>query len=471
MLLEDGLRRERDEWDEENLVGDFPPVCVINLFREIEPDAVLRYGSVSVDIDADLLESLLDDEFKFSREDDDGLDPVQVLDYDVVNFLSKSSCAREPGRELWEKFAKHPHHGMRAIAAQHAISASTFRRLLADRSYKVRKTILGNACALESLVRSKKGRAALSKAVADYELRNEALRTADSLSEEAARVLSSIAFRAADDVSEAAPVVEIAFGVDEDRTVVALTTNRALTDAAFWLIEKYQHKQGVHGDVHSGSLDRDERSDYICGLLAEDPRVVVRMAAAQSARVESKAARMLAVDGSASVRRQLYEMPLGLDAQELEIFLSNDPERFVEFMEEILKRSDGGKWAERFEKDPDPAVQRELIRAVVADLNRDDAKPKPQLEAASSAVAWDDIVPLPEDINIGDPDDPDEWLLDEDEKEDEWDNDDDDENNDWSMSSEEPDFPDSFFSTEKSAIAVADGEESDTVSKLEQPEK
>ena len=100
MLLEDGLRRERDEWDEENLVGDFPPVCVINLFREIEPDAVLRYGSVSVDIDADLLESLLDDEFKFSREDDDGLDPVQVLDYDVVNFLSKSSCAREPGREL-----------------------------------------------------------------------------------------------------------------------------------------------------------------------------------------------------------------------------------------------------------------------------------------------------------------------------------------------------------------------------------
>ena len=196
--------------------------------------------------------------------------------------------------------------------------------------------------------------------------------------------------------------------------------------------------------------------------------MVVRMAAAQSARVESKAARMLAVDGSASVRRQLYEMPLGLDAQELEIFLSNDPERFVEFMEEILKRSDGGKWAERFEKDPDPAVQRELIRAVVADLNRDDAKPKPQLEAASSAVAWDDIVPLPEDINIGDPD---EWLLDEDEKEDEWDNDDDDENNDWSMSSEEPDFPDSFFSTEKSAIAVADGEESDTVSKLEQPEK
>ena len=307
--------------------------------------------------------------------------------------------------------------------------------------------------------------------MADHELRKEALRTADSLSDEAARVLSSIAFRAAEDVAKAAPVVEIAFGADKDRTVVALTTNRALSDAAYWLIEKYQDKKGVHGDVHSASLDQDERSDYICGLLAEDPRVVVRMAAAQSARAESKAAGMLAVDGSASVRRQLYEMPLGLDAQELEIFLGDDPERFVEFMEEILKRPDGGKWAERFEKDPDPAVQRELIRAVVADLNRDDAKPKPQLEATPSALARDDIVPLPRDINIDDPDDLDEWLLDEDEKEDEWDNDDDDENNDWSMSSEEPDFPDSFVSTEKSAIAVADGEESDTVSKLEQPEK
>ncbi len=104
-------------------------------------------------------------------------------------------------------------------------------------------------------------------------------------------------------------------------------------------------------------------------------------------------------------------------------------------------------------------------------LNRDDAKPKPQLEAASSAVAWDDIVPLPEDINIGDPDDPDERLLDEDEKEDEWDNDDDDENNDWSMSSEKPDFPDSFVTTEKSEIAEADDEESDTASKPDQPEK
>ena len=130
----------------------------------------------------------------------------------------------------------------------------------------------------------------------------------------------------------------------------------------------------------------------------------------------------MALDHESAVRKAVYELPEGLSRDEIKEFLGNDPERIVEFMNEILKGPDARYWSETFLSDPDPSVRSEaLSKGIMFDRSS-----KGEAEEALDESDDDIIV----DDDCDDLFDDDEWIIDDEDEERDEDEEEEDEEND-----------------------------------------
>ena len=213
-----------------------------------------------------------------------------------------------------------------------------------------------------------------------------------------------------------------------DALDIPLRKDAALSTGTYLIVAAYRDlsEKLLESELAVG-IDEDARLSEICLLFADDPRVAVRTTAAREAPAESEAAQRLALDHESAVRKAVYELPEGLSRDEIKEFIGNDPERIVEFMDEILKGPDARYWSETFLSDPDPSVRSEALSKGIIFDRSSKAEAEEELDDSDDDIIVDDNG----DDLFGD----DEWIIDDEDEERDEDEEEDEENDDDSSDS------------------------------------
>ena len=408
------------------------------------PEAVICYRNLVVGLDDMDLDEILASEFPEKPRWETGISPAELIIANDPDNAPRLPATPEPKRPVWEKLAQSSCWENRLIAAKRNVALETWLALLSDRSAAVRRAVLGNEFAMNELALLPAGRKALLALLEDEDCRKMAARSIENLNPKAAREIVKLiekadkpAAQAREAAAAAAPAMTLQIGHGGDALDIPLRNDNALSTGTYLIIAAYRDlsEKLLESELAVG-IDEDARLAEICLLFADDPRVAVRTTAARETPAESEAARRLALDHESAVRKAVYELPEGLSRDEIKEFLGNDPERIVEFMDEILKGPDARYWSETFLSDPDPSVRSEALSKGIIFDRSSKAEDEEELDDSDDDIIVDD--------DGDDLFDDDEWIIDDEDEErdeekdeDEEEEEDDEENDDDSSDSVE----------------------------------
>lgn len=255
---------------------------------------------------------------------------------------------------------------MRKTAAGRGLKVETFIELLSDRAFSVRETVLDNIDGLGTLASTEGGRKALALALKDRTLRNTVRHRIRDIDEQAAAVIRPLLIRA---VTEGEAVdgeptpFELVLNPDTDPFTVVLTEPDALEATIDCLLDDDDFDDS-YGKCVSGSFVVNADTSHIIEKLASDPREPVRMFAAHYARPSSPALRKLAFDISPAVRRCVTSEPAGFTNEERIAFYGNDPERLIEYVDNLEELPATTDFIRSLLADSDPMVVLHTTRKI-----------------------------------------------------------------------------------------------------------
>ena len=117
---------------------------------------------------------------------------------------------------------------------------------------------------------------------------------------------------------------------------------------------------------HNGPdlFDLTAQPEYVIEKFASDPREFVRQYAAHYVRSSMPAARKLAFDESPAVRRAVCVEPQDLTNEERIAFYGDDPERLIDYVENLQELPATTDFIRLLLADPDPAVVQHTTRQI-----------------------------------------------------------------------------------------------------------
>ena len=283
-----------------------------------------------------------------------------------MTYTAEPTSVPEPQRAVWEILAKSPSYEMRKTAARRGLKVETFIELLSDRAFSVRETVLDNIDGLETLASTEGGRKALALALKDRTLRNTVRHRIRDIDEQAAAVIRPLLIRAVtegDAVDGEPTPFELVLNPDTDPFTVVLTEPDALEATIDCLLDDDDFDDS-YGKCVSGSFVVNADTSHIIEKLASDPREPVRMFAAHYARPSSPALRKLAFDISPAVRRCVTSEPTGFTNEERIAFYGNDPERLIEYVDNLEELPATTDFIRSLFADSDPTVVLHTTRKI-----------------------------------------------------------------------------------------------------------
>ena len=226
--------------------------------------------------------------------------------------------------------------------------------------------MLDNIDGLETLASTEGGRKALALALKDRTLRNTVRHRIRDIDEQAAAVIRPLLIRAVtegDAVDGEPTPFELVLNPDTDPFTVVLTEPDALEATIDCLLDDDDFDDS-YGKCVSGSFVINADTSHIIEKLASDPREPVRMFAAHYARPSSPALRKLAFDISPAVRRCVTSEPAGFTNEERIAFYGNDPERLIEYVDNLEELPATTDFIRSLLADSDPTVVLHTTRKI-----------------------------------------------------------------------------------------------------------
>ena len=350
----------------ENALAQWQELPLFLFRKRIKSPALLRYGDTSVRLSSPAVDYILSAQYSPTRHTSDGISPAVIIEETEMTYTAEPTSVPEPQRAVWEILAKSPSYEMRKTAAGRGLKVETFIELLSDRAFSVRETVLDNIDGLETLASTEGGRKALALALKDRTLRNTVRHRIRDIDEQAAAVIRPLLIRA---VTEGEAVdgeptpFELVLNPDTDPFTVVLTEPDAL-EATIDCLLADDDLDDSYGKCVSGSFVVKTDTSHIIEKLASDPREPVRMFAAHYARPSSPALRKLAFDISPAVRRCVTSEPAGFTNEERIAFYGNDPERLIEYVDNLEELPATTDFIRSLLADSDPTVVLHTTRKI-----------------------------------------------------------------------------------------------------------
>lgn len=332
----------------------------------VKPLAVLRYGDTTVRLGWPIVDYLLSAQYSPTRHTEDGISPAVIVEETEMTYTAEPTAVPEPQLEVWEILAKSPSYEMRKIAASRGLKVETFIKLLNDRAFCVREAVLDNIDGLETLASTEDGRRAVADALKDRTLRNTVRHRIRYIDEHAAAVLRPFLIKAVtegDAVAGDATPFELVLNPDTDPYTIVLTEPAAIENAIDSLLG-YDDFDDTEGHNGPDLFDLTAQPEYVIEKFASDPREFVRQYAAHYVRSSMPAARKLAFDESSAVRRAVCVEPKGLTDEERIAFYGDDPERLIDYVENLQQLPATTDFIRLLLADPDPAVVHHTTRQI-----------------------------------------------------------------------------------------------------------
>ena len=201
----------------------------------------------------------------------------------------------------------------------------------------MREAVLDNIDGLETLASTEDGRRAVADALKDRTLRNTVRHRIRYIDEHAAAVLRSLLIKAVtegDAVAGDATPFELVLNPDTDPYTIMLTEPAAIENAIDSLMS-YDDFDDTEGHNGPDLFDLTAQPEYLIEKFASDPREIVRQIAAHHVSPSMPAARKLAFDESPAVRRAVCVEPKDLTNEERIAFYCDDPERLIDYVENL----------------------------------------------------------------------------------------------------------------------------------------
>lgn len=332
----------------------------------VKPLAVLRYGDTTVRLGWPIVDFILLAQYSPTRHTEDGISPALIVEETEMTYTAEPTAVPEPQREVWEILAKSPSYEMRKIAAGRGLKVETFIKLLNDRAFCVREAVLDNIDGLETLASTEDGRRAVADALKDRTLRNTVRHRIRYIDEHAAAVLRPLLIKAVtegDAVAGDAIPFELVLNPDTDPYTITLTEPAAIENAIDSLMS-YDDFDDTEGHNGPDLFDLTAQPEYVIEKFASDPREFVRQYAAHYVRSSMPAARKLAFDESPAVRRAVCVEPKDLTNEERIAFYGDDPERLIDYVENLQELPATTDFIRLLLADPDPAVVQHTTRQI-----------------------------------------------------------------------------------------------------------